>query len=252
MKNETLSGSQERQDLIKGYARLGETPGDFIKWAITFAFEKRSALSTAELEIRNYELLAFVRFGIRSGLQYPPGKSESPSFDTPGGWGNALSKITLPAEQDVFTLQERTRQFLSGIPDGPDFEVPISIQKYRVEHVLHPVYHVKNPEKNQLLKKVVFIPILKNSEDAFIYLLGHLLSASKVQIDVCPECQQMFLKHRRNQKFCGVNCQSRVATRKFLGIPDARKGMRGRPPREEEVKKSKKAKTKVEKRKRRK
>ena len=219
----------ERLELGKAYRRIGKKPADAMRWVIKFACEKPKSLSAGDRINRDYELVAFVRFGVPVGWKFPPYNSDVPWVEVPKGWGDAMSPVSLPTENEVLALQVSTAQYLNQLISEREFDVPIDIKVYRVQPVIRPVYHAKDPSKNKLLAEGYVIPVVRSPEAAFLYLLVNLMRAFVGKVKNCPECKKIFLKERKNQKYCSVTCQSRVATRKYLGITEDRRGKRGRP-----------------------
>lgn len=245
MKKETQKTDSQEEELEKAFYRMGSTPADSMKWVIRFAYEERALLSSGDRMNRDYELVSFLRFGLRHGMAKTPAYILTPWMDVPPGWGNLVSPIVLPEEPEILDLQNRTKAFLFKLVAEEVIDLGDLVQNIRVKPAIQIVEHGPDPAKEENLTIGIFVPRFETHSNSYLYLLGQLLAAHMGKVKNCPECQRVFLQERRNQKYCTTTCQSRIASRRFLGISEERRGKVGRPPKKGELKETAKSRSKA-------
>ncbi len=211
-------------ELDKAFDRLGRTYADTMKWAVRFAQCDLSTISEGDWLNLAYEVTAFTRYGVvrrpwslHKVLKWAPGKPLpylAKAESTPG-WGDARSPVELPKKEVVIPLQAITLGALHSLVEQEvaSFKLPaVWLEVIRLE-----------PSSPGTVQPV------STAEGAFTYHLAHLLAENAGNLRRCPECQKFFVADRRNQRYCTVSCQTRVASRKYLGTPPDRIGKRGRP-----------------------
>ncbi len=212
-------------ELYKAFDRLGRTYADTMKWAVRFAQCDLSTISEGDWLNLAYEVTAFTRYGVvrrpwnfQKVLKWAPGKPRPylAKAESVPGWGDAGSPVELPKREVVIPLQAITLGALHSLAEQEfaSFNLPaVWLDVIRLE-----------PSSPGTVQPVT------TPEGAFTYHLAHLLAENAGNLRRCPECQKFFVADRRNQRYCTVSCQTRVASRKYLGTPPERIGKRGRPP----------------------
>ena len=111
----------------------------------------------------------------------------------------------------ILALKSRVVKSLGAIIDN----VPIKAVSPRLQPRVN--------DRRQLALEILDASSLATTFRAVLYFA--LKETGVGRIRRCPECERIFFKVR-TQKFCSPTCGNRVATRKHLRNPDARKARR--------------------------
>ena len=205
-------------------------------WLMRFSQMKLSELSTGQWTDLRYEINIF-------GDSFLPGPDRFPilpSYGLPASdwednirctdaeiplFSQMLSRgerypIPLPAPEIVEKLQNEAYAILDTFLREDMCALPLP----RIQLNLR-----RFPDLDQPLTQL----IVDRPQELFTYNISLLVCLHALRIRRCSECPRIFLTDRKNRLYCSVRCQTRVATRKYQGISEDRKGKRGRPPKKQ-------------------
>ena len=221
-----------QDELRKASTRIDETPGASMGWLTCFSQMKLAELSTGQWTDLCYEINVF-------GDSFLPGTDRFPILPSYGlsvlDWeGNVrcagkdikllvhkASKnerlpLRLPTRAKVEELQKEVYRLLDTFLRDDRCSLPLPKIDLNI---------IRFPDLDQSLTQL----IVDRPQELFTYNISLLVCSHALRIRRCPECTRIFLADRKNQLYCSVRCQSRVASRKYLATPKDRIGKRGRP-----------------------
>ena len=225
-----------QDEVRKAATRIDETPGASMGWLMRFSQMNLSELSAGQWTDLCYEINVFGDSLLPGPKGFPIQLSYGLSYRD---WeGNFRC-----AEEDIPRLMAMASK---------DQRLPFPLPpRAKVEKLQKEVYHrldtflredrcrfplptidinlIRFPDLDQVLTLL----IVDRPQKLFTYNISLLLCSHALRIRRCPECIRIFLADRKNQVYCSVRCQTRVATRKYQGISEDRKGKRGRPPKKQ-------------------
>lgn len=219
----------DEEECRKAIERLGATSLDTMKWALRIAQCDLGNLSAGDLGNLQYEIALVAVFGANPKQMLSGEKHILPFFDWSGhpsqqepdampptaSQKGYYNDGRLPSVDTISAIQTSTQKHLKNFLEDGTTTLTLSITRGVSVH----------SQVDEPLMMSFGQPI-----DCFSYVFLELLGMHGHRVRRCPECIIIFLADRRNQAYCSVRCQSRVATRRYRGIPDDRKGKRGRPP----------------------
>ncbi len=205
-----------------------------MQWLLEFAQESDEALSPEKRRIRRYEARALIFLGKGATLSRPE---------------TIHDQARTIGDKEVQAIRPHIRSILTEVAMGNRLEFPLGLfhdqARTSGDKVEHPGLriikleivpyssletHPYNPKKNRMTTEGRVVPVVESVADLFAWNLIHLIASYFGRVRQCPECEKLFLQNRRDQEYCSRACQSRRATRSFLGIPHDRRGKIGRPP----------------------
>ncbi len=222
-----------QDELRKAATRIDETPGASMGWLTCFSQMKLPELSTGQWTDLCYEINVFGDSVLPGTARFPILPSYGLSI---GDWeGNMRC-----AEEDIeLLMQEASRNQRLSLRLPPRTKVE-ELQE-EVSHLLDTFLRddrcrlplpkidlniIRFPDLDQSLTQLIVV----RPQELFTYNISLLICSHALRIRRCPECARIFLQDRKNQSYCSVRCQNRVASRKYLATPKDRIGKRGRPP----------------------
>lgn len=222
-----------QDEIGKAETRIQETPGAAMGWLTWFSQVKLSELSTGQGTDLGYEINLFGDSFLTGPDRFPILPSYGLSvLDWEGNLRCAeeeiplmmkkLSRnerfpIPLPSHAKVEGLQKKAYRLLNTFLRNDMCRMPLPKIEINIKRF---------PDTDQLETQL----IVNRPLELFTYNISLLVCTHALRIRRCPECIRIFLADRKNQLYCSVRCQTRVATRKYQGISEDRKGKRGRPP----------------------
>ncbi len=226
---------QHHRDLEKARLRIGDNPIKAMEWALRFGQEDLSALSEENLRDLRYEIAIFAQVGPQ-GMERP-----LPQGTTTQDWSWRLREKGEvapwePAEKEIELRRLPPLEALKELHDGIVQHVDELIRTGRTEFPRTSGKLVIQYSDDHDCAVNYFHPLMSKEdtrENAFWSFFAHLLTSRAHRIRRCTECRRVFLAGRRNQHYCTVRCQSRVASRKYRNTPPDRVGKRGRPSKKE-------------------
>jgi len=225
-----------QDELGKATIRIGETPGSSMRWLTSFSQMKLAELSTGQWTDLCYEINVFGdsflagpdRFPIQLSYGFPirdwEGNFRCPVEDIP------LLMVKVSKDQRLpFPLPPRAKVEELQKEVYHSLETFLRDNRCRLPLPTIDINLIRFPDLDQVLTQL----IVDRPQELFTYNSSLLLCSHALRIRCCPECTRIFLTDRKNRLYCSVRCQTRVATRKYQGISEDRKGKRGRPPKKQ-------------------
>jgi len=209
---EGVSWEEVLHEMRKAGLRVGWDPGDEMRWFIRFSEINPADLSIGDWSNLRYEL---IYVSMRSVSGFPDRRnpnSQPANFFGLGG----LPKNPQFSRAEVYTFSKRIQGYLLAVLKKETLEC--ELPGFRV------VFH---PSSRDEMYRMNY-----ESDDLWVlltYLFFDRLGDTAHLLHACPECSRFFLADRKNQRYCSLRCQTRVASRKHLGTPKHRIGKRGRP-----------------------
>lgn len=228
MDDEATWGFDDRrrgEELWKASERIGFSPQKAMKWLLNFLQADIPTLSMGEWLDLRHEIVVFAILDA---------KAFKPSNPLSSSEGRHLRMIfgSLWLEKDFLRkapnlkiahnlqnyLKSKIQEFLSNGSVSLSLEgMTLKLQK-GTKALTDP-----NPP-------TVYVEYQsKDYKTPFTHALGELLRDTGGRLAQCLECQTIFLADRRDQKFCSVKCQNRVAARQYRASQEKPKGKPGRP-----------------------
>lgn len=225
-----------QEELRKAATRIEQMRGVYMGWLIRFAQLNLNHLSRGQWIDLGYEINVFGDMLLPTSDRFTlfpsyglsmldwEGKERCHEDDIPLLVQKASKDqrlpLPLPTPEVIASLQKEAFQRLNTFLR--EDRVPMPLPSIDINVIRFP------PSDQVLIQLVVVKP-----QELFTYNMTFLICAHPLHIRRCLECSRIFLADRKNQVYCSVRCQARVATRKYQGIPDDRKGKRGRPPKQQ-------------------
>jgi hypothetical protein len=222
-------------ELAHASSRIGHTTKKAIGWLLRFAKLDLSKLSIGDFTNLQYELTSFRQDGVlneKKALAYVTGQPIVSGYD--------CRPRTLP-EDGLITLSEMI-EFQTLVRQTVERIREKRMTLFTFSSLERCLYFDPTQSTVFLLGKAidrpprwVLVTTMENPMESLTYAMLDLLKDHANAITQCPEfahpkCQGLFLAERKNQNFCSVTCQSRVATRRYRlerGLISGRP--RGRP-----------------------
>lgn len=199
-----------KKEIVQAESRIGPSPEDEVRWLLRFHEDNLEQMSTGDCLNRQYECLVFAKRR-KEGL---PTHSEDAMYNWPFPEASELPSFHESIVRVVSAIMEKEpeKQYVG-------FELNLSI------YINGFLYSVNAAKEWQ------FVSTSENRLHVFQFALLNAVRPFAHLIHRCPECQKLFLAERANQEYDTVQCQSRVATRRYRethGLTKSSK--RVRPP----------------------
>ena len=191
----------------------GNRNSDLMQWFIRLSELNPHDLSIGDWSNLKYELL-FICF--RHSFRFPERRRADIFLNRYFANRNPL-EIPKISKGDVQNLCKKIQGYLLAYRKKEILEAKLpALQVFFYPTSPHGTPWAKGFHSDDLTGafNLVFFETLDN--------VGHLLGT-------CSECGRLFIADRRNQRYCTLRCQTRVASRKYLATPEDRVGKRGRP-----------------------
>ncbi len=207
MKKIDLKDPEHQIELNKGLDRIGNTPAARLDWVLRLVQTDLDDLSTGSRLDLGYEVFTFSvsnKYLSRSGfLPLNTPKASSSKLDleniSPFGFSHYIPFPTIETLKKVQTL---TKSALISLTLN-NFWV---IDAFSIQRVIVWRDEGNNDE---------MLPVTaadSRLEQAFRLSLLMTLIAEGGRVRYCPRCGKFFRAGRRNQEFCSLTCQTRMAT----------------------------------------
>ncbi len=169
------------EQLERVLPRVGTDPLDRLQWALDFSKNDLGALTPGDWDNLRLELAAF-------SLPHVGVEARDSLFEMMG-------------DEKILLLQEEIRELLADL-------YSLGFAYIQVSSIVHLVTRRRLPPKEQA-------PF--NLRGRILQKLAELLMSFGDLLETCPECQRWFMRGRKNQIYCGPQCQTRVNTRIYRG-----------------------------------
>jgi hypothetical protein len=179
---------QHIHELFKARVRIGESQEDRVRWLLRFYAEDIENMSAGDMLNRRYEFLAFA-IGRAQELRWP---------DEPEPFPSAEEVIAFHLNVKSFVIVVLTRGWQGFSFKNLKIHFHSQQQDYSGPSVPW-MLHATSPDTIEVLKFTMLYEV---------WPLAH-------KIRECPECKKIFLADRTTQEYCSVQCQNRVATRRY-------------------------------------
>lgn len=227
--------------------RLGITRADTMEWLLRFVQTDLSRLSKGDWENLAFEIACFMQYAGPhaetdearefyclkkwDGKPYSSKNLEgSPAIATLRHHVNILRDAfslqpSLPNQKDLLALHSQVKNMLFEIMDRGVFV----FQRPHTTQYLERWPGKYGPPEKAIPSLIRSITLAETPPDLFIIHAYDYLEQFAEKLAKCPECSTVFLLERTNKKYCSLQCQTRVATRRNRNTPPDRVGKRGRP-----------------------
>jgi hypothetical protein len=130
--------------------------------------------------------------------------------------GAGWTRTALPSLEEITALQTEVRQKIDSF---------LATRTFTFTDFTPTVLIERDPEDPKRLIDYEFLPPFHTK--GLLYLFASLLRRVRLPIERCPQCQQIFLKARKDAEHCSRECQYIHYTQKKRGHRPP--GIRGRP-----------------------
>ncbi len=215
------------------FRRVGVNQRKRLAWALGFAQQELETLPSGDLENLRQELCIFGFMGVWRDLEESQRQTNFVENIQALDLSNSID-IQVIRDKDLYDTQVKIKKVLSdlGTHAGPVEVGPFSF------------YHVVDIEADPIADRAfreLFLtrvlplgpdPQLFHSQkiegeqsDFLFFVFSSLLSRYAALVRRCPDlaCKKWFIAGRKNQHYCGTQCQVRSATRKFRKDHDTKK-----------------------------
>lgn len=203
-----VPGTSERErqhdhEMKKALQRIREGADGEVGWLTRFVQTDLEALSPSEWMVLAYEVATFAATGASGAKMLPiVGQQEN-------GWSVQVLPPTawhwsLPSRQEAKQLQTLLRHYLQQFWE----------KGYARMRFYDLTLIAFGPGYLDERRGVVSVYARRPAKE-FEYRAAYLLARDGWRIRRCRECQRIFLAIRRDQLYCDIRCQMRVASRKW-------------------------------------